>query len=200
MPEFSVLPFALFCLVATGTPGPNNMINLAQGVRLGFWPALPFALGTGFGIASLLIAVALGLGSVFQLFPWLHLLMKGATILFLLYLAWKIATAGPLNSNGDLRRIGFFGGMTFQWINPKTWAASMTMATTFLPPDPSPSHAFLAGLIFCLVSWGTQPMWIMFGNRVRNFLAAPRHAHLFNAAMAALLLAVTLPILLGAMN
>lgn len=196
MSELAILPFVIFCLIATGTPGPNNMINLAQGVHQGFWRALPFALGTGLGVASLLIATALGLGAAVRALPWLNAVMRGGTLLFLLYLAWRIATAGPISDQGDVAKLGFFSGIGFQWVNPKTWASAMTMATTYLPPRPSLSEAFLAGAIFCVVAWLMQPVWIGFGAALRRLLSHPRHAGVFNAAMAALLLAATLPMLL----
>lgn len=196
-PGFALPPFAMFCLVATGTPGPNNMINLAQGVRLGFWRALPFAIGTGVGIASLLVGVALGLGAVMAAAPVVEIGMRAATVVFLLYLAWKMATAGPLQAQDDGRRLGFLAGVGFQWINPKTWATTMTMAATFLPPTPSIETALTAGALFCAIGWTTQPLWIGFGATLRGLLAAPGPARLFNGAMAALLLATTLPLLLA---
>ena len=171
------------------------MINLSQGVRLGFWRALPFAVGTGFGIASVLVVSALGLGAAIEALPWLRRAMLVATLGFLLYLAWKIATAGPLTARAGETRLGFLAGVGFQWINPKTWAVSMTMAATYLPADPEPAVAFLAGAIFCAVAWTTQPVWIGFGEALRQFLADPLRARVFNAVMAALLLAATLPIL-----
>src|SRR5262245_7749311 len=133
MPDLALVPFLLFCLVATLTPGPNNMINLAQGMRLGFWPALPFAIGTGFGVGSLLFAVALGLGAVATASPVISTIMRVATAAYLLYLAWKIATSGPIGEDRSVTALGFWGGIGFQWINPKTWASSMAMATTYLP-------------------------------------------------------------------
>jgi threonine/homoserine/homoserine lactone efflux protein len=146
MTDFQILPFAIFCLVATGTPGPNNMINLAQGMRLGFRRALPLAVGTGFGIAPVLIAVSLGLGAEFEAMPWARVLMTSVTVLFLLFLAWKIATAGPLRAEGEVRRLGFFSGVVFQWINPKTWVSSMAMATIVILP--------------CLLGDSTRLDWI----------------------------------------
>jgi len=196
MTGFQILPFVVFCLAATGTPGPNNMINLAQGGRLGFWRALPFAVGTGFGIASVLIAVSLGLGAVFEALPWARVLMAIVTLLVLLFLAWRIATAGPLRAEENVRRIGVVGGVGFQWINPKTWVASIAMATVYLPDDPTLPVILLAGLLFCLVSWVTQPIWIGFGSALRNVLSNDKYALSFNWIMAALLLASTLPLLL----
>lgn len=196
MSEIAILPFVLFCLIATGTPGPNNMINLAQGVRQGFLRSLPFALGTGLGVASLLIAVALGLGAAFQALPWLNVVMRGATVLFLLFLAWKIAISGPVGDRGEVANLGFASGIGFQWVNPKTWASAMTMVTTYLPPHPSAGDAVLAGAIFCVVAWLVQPVWIGFGTALRRLLGDARRAMVVNVGMAVLLLASTLPVLL----
>jgi threonine/homoserine/homoserine lactone efflux protein len=172
------------------------MINLAQGVRLGFWRALPFALGTGLGIGSLLIAVALGLGAAFRAIPWLNLAMRGAALLFLLYLAWKIATSGPLKDDASADRLGFFSGAGFQWVNPKTWASSITMASTYLASNAPVRDIVFMGLIFCAIGWLAQPIWIGFGTALRRFLSNPRYALAVNLGMGILLLASTLPSLL----
>jgi threonine/homoserine/homoserine lactone efflux protein len=196
MPGFSLLSFSLFCLAVTVTPGPNNMINLAQGVRLGFWRALPFALGTGFGIGSLLIASGLGLGAAFRALPWLNLAMRGAALVFLLYLSWKIAASGPLQDRANVDRLGFLSGIGFQWVNPKTWASSITMVSTYLTSGAPVGDILVMGSIFCAIGWMAQPVWIGFGTALRRLVANPRYALAFNVAMGALLLASTLPSLL----
>ncbi len=195
MAELSLAPFALFCLIATATPGPNNMINLAQGLRVGFWRALPFALGTGFGVGMLLLAVAMGLGAAAAALPTVNLVMRVATGLYLLYLAWKIATSAPIGDSTPGAALGFWGGIGFQVINPKSWASAMAMATTYLPPSPSLSAALLAAAIFCAIAWATQPAWIGFGRAIRQLLSDPRKAGIINFALAALLLVTTLPFL-----
>ncbi len=199
--DFAILPLFLFCLIVTGTPGPNNMINLAQGVRVGFCRALPFAVGTGLGLASMLTLAGVGLGAVFISVPWLLWAMKSLTLAFLLYLAFRLVTAGPIGEVGTGKtagdRIGFLGGVLFQWINPKSWFAILSIATTYLPAEPTLGSALAAGLIFALASQLTQPVWIAFGSVLRRFLADPARARVFNVVMAALLLASTLPVLLG---
>ncbi len=196
MTELSIAPFMLFCLIATATPGPNNMINLVQGMRLGFWRAMPFAIGTGLGVGSLLFAVAMGIGAATAASPAINMIMRAATGLYLLYLAWKIATSGSIGEETPGASIGFWGGIGFQWINPKTWASSMAMATTYLPPDPSRQSALIAAGIFCTIAWLTQPAWIGFGGALRHLLTDPRKATVINLGFAALLLASTLPFLL----
>lgn len=195
MAEIQLAPFTLFCLVATLTPGPNNMINLAQGTRLGFWRAMPFAMGTGLGVGSLLFAVAMGLGAAMSASPAVDLAMRAATGLYLVHLAWRIATSGPVAGKAPTVGVGFWGGIGFQWINPKSWASSMAMATTYLPPDPSRRSALVAAGVFCAVAWLTQPVWIGCGRALGRLLADRRKATLVNRGFAALLLVSTLPFL-----
>jgi threonine/homoserine/homoserine lactone efflux protein len=197
MSEPALAPFLLFCLIATVTPGPNNMINLAQGVRRGFWSAMPFAIGTGFGVGSLLFAVALGLGAAVASAPAIATVMRIATTAYLLYLAWTIATSGPITDDQPVPVIGFWGGIGFQWINPKTWASSMTMATTYLPASPSLQGAFVAAAVFCVIAWIAQPIWIGFGTALKRLFTVPRRASLMNSGLATILLASTLPFLWG---
>jgi threonine/homoserine/homoserine lactone efflux protein len=197
MAEISLAPFTLFCLIATATPGPNNMINLAQGMRLGFWRAMPFAVGTGLGVGSLLFAVAIGLGAATAASPAVNLIMRAVTGLYLLYLAWKIVTSRAVGENTSGIGLGFWSGIGFQWINPKTWASAMAMATTYLPPNLSRQGALAAAGVFCAIAWLTQPAWIGFGGALRRLLSDPRKAMFINVGLAALLLASTLPFLLG---
>ncbi len=197
MPPFPILPFLGFCLVASATPGPNNMINLTQGLRVGMRRALPFALGAALGVGVMLALAQIGLGAVFAQLPALRLAMRALTTLFLLYLAWKIATAGPIDAAGTERLVGFGGGFAFQWVNPKTWAAVLAMATIYLPARPDAGSAVLAGTLFAAVGLTTQPLWIGFGRLLRRHLAVPARAHAFNIVAAVLLLASTLPVILG---
>jgi threonine/homoserine/homoserine lactone efflux protein len=196
MAEIPLAPFMLFCLIAAATPGPNNMINLAQGMHLGFWRAMPFAIGTGLGIGSLLFAVAIGLGAAASASPAINMIMRAVTGLYLLYLAWKIAASKGIGESTSGIGLGFWNGIGFQWINPKTWASAMAMATTYLPPNPSHQGALAAAGVFCVIAWLTQPAWIGFGGALRRLLSDSRKATLINVGLAALLLASTLPFLL----
>lgn len=197
MSDLALLPLIGFCLVATGTPGPNNMINLAQGVRVGFWRAYPFALGTGIGLAAMLTLAGAGLAAAFADYPWLHMGMKALTVAFILYLAWMLVTAGPIGETADGAPVGLLGGMLFQWINPKSWFAVLSIATTYLPADADWRLALLAGGALGLTAALTQPVWILFGAALRRLLQDARRARAFFWAMAALLLASTLPVLIG---
>lgn len=193
-----LVSYVTFCAIMAGTPGPNNMMMLASGVRHGTRRSLPLSAGVAVGMAVLFGATGSGLGAAFSALPLLALGLRFVAAAFLLWLAWKIATAGPLRRNDDdLEILGFGTGVAFQWINPKAWAAAMSAAATYLPEGSGFGTVGAGAAIMGLVALCATTLWIVFGTWLSRFLHEPRRAHVFNVAMAALLLASTLPILFG---
>src|SRR5688572_15864172 len=95
VPE-KLLPFVLFALAGSITPGPNNMISTASGAAFGFARTVPQMLGVSIGYPLMIVAFGFGLGEVLCRAPWLHEALRYAGAAFLLYLAWRIAmAAGP---------------------------------------------------------------------------------------------------------
>lgn len=127
------MPYILFCIVASGTPGPNNTLALASGVRLGFRRSLPFLAGVALGIACQMIAVGLGLGVVFNAHETVHDVLRVVGAAYLVWLAYRIATSGPINAgDNDPSTPGFWGAALFQWINPKSWAVTTSAVASTL--------------------------------------------------------------------
>ena len=85
-----------FCIVTLITPGPNNVMLMASGLNFGFRRAQPHLWGVTLGFAVMVLAVGLGLGAVFAAWPSLYVILKYAGAAYLLYLAWLIATAEPV--------------------------------------------------------------------------------------------------------
>jgi threonine/homoserine/homoserine lactone efflux protein len=193
-----LLSYTTFCLIMATTPGPNNMMVLASGVRFGTRRSLPLILGITAGMAVLFGATGSGLGAAFAALPALAVALRLLSAAFLLWLAWKIATAGPLKrDHDDLQVLGFPTGVVFQWINPKSWAAAMTAASTYLPADAGAATIGAGAAIIALAALFATTLWLTFGLLISRFLTEPRRAHAFNIVMALLLLASTLPILFG---
>src|SRR5262245_59383986 len=108
--------FFIFSVVAAITPGPSNLMITATGSAVGIVRGLPCVLGASLGMALLLLCAALGLG---QLVPSHPLVLKainwlGAAVL--LWLAWRIATAGPMSDMSKAMPVGFLGAALFQWV------------------------------------------------------------------------------------
>ena len=198
MDQASLFSFAVFVSIAAFTPGPNNLMLAASGVNFGFRRTLPHMVGVTVGFGSLVIGCAFGLGSLFTLFPDLLFGLKILAFGFLIYLAWKIATAGPAHIQEDAKPISFLTAFAFQWVNPKAVIVSVSGMTAYLNTD----EGVLAGmiplfLIYVLFTALSVMTWAYFGTLIGRILASDKAYKLFNRMMAALLVASLLPVILG---
>ena len=88
-----ILSIALFWFVTAYTPGPNNVVASYSGFNFGITKTIPHILGVTLGFTSLVIFLTIGLINVFKLFPIIQVVIKYLGTLFLIYLAYKIATS-----------------------------------------------------------------------------------------------------------
>lgn len=191
------LALLAFAFVASATPGPNNLMLLSSGVTFGFRRTIPHMLGIGIGFVLLLLAVGAGLGALLTSVPVLHLLLKIAGGLYLLYLAYRIATSGALDAEeeGRARPLGFWGAVAFQWVNPKGWVMAVTAMATYTDPQNYwPTMLIVAGA-FGLVNLPSVSIWAGLGVMLRTWLSDPLRLRIFNIAMAVLLVASLWPML-----
>ncbi|TFF39500.1 LysE family translocator [Pseudomonas sp. RIT623] len=189
--------FVLFAFVSSITPGPNNTMLLASGVNFGVRRSIPHALGISVGFMVMVLAVGLGLGEVFKLWPALYTVLRYAGAAYLLYLAWKIATSGPLSGDakGTRKPLGFWGAAAFQWVNPKAWVMAVGAITTYTPAQGYVFNVVVIAVVFALVNLPSVGVWVMFGSALRNLLRNPRAVVLFNVVMAVLLVISLYPLL-----
>jgi threonine/homoserine/homoserine lactone efflux protein len=185
------LAFVAFSVAAAGTPGPSNALLAATGAKVGVARGLPTLLGVAVGMGLMMFAVAFGLGTVILDAPIVSTGVKACGAAFLLWLAWKIATAGRPGAAAADRPIGFVGAAALQWINPKAWLVCASAAATFLDQGAGSalgqSAAF--GLTFVLASLPSCFPWLAFGAVLQRFLRSERASRVFNRVMGALLAA-----------
>lgn len=190
----TLLPFILFALSATLTPGPNNLMLLASGANFGLRATGPHMLGVSIGFPVMVVAVGLGLGAVFEQWPVLHKILRWAGSAYLLWLAWKIATAAGM---GEAERRGkpftFLQAAGFQWINPKAWIMAVSAFSVYAVAEVDPlPQAALFGAVFCAVAFPSCGIWAAFGSVIGRILKSQRSLRAFNLVMAALLAASVL--------
>jgi threonine/homoserine/homoserine lactone efflux protein len=184
-----IIAFLLFAVVAAITPGPSNLILTSTGASVGLLRGLPCLGGVVIGMGLMMFLVAFGLGNVVLASPGLILLLKWGGIGFLLWLSWKIATAGHSNATTDKQPLGFWGAAAFQWINPKSWLVSVSAVSTYLHPVAGTAfiQALGFGLLFLLAALPSCFIWLAFGASLQRFLSTKRAARIFNIAMGILL-------------
>ena len=192
-----LIAFVLFAFVSSITPGPNNTMLLASGVNFGVRRSVPHALGVSVGFMVMVLAVGLGLGEVFKAWPALYTVLRYAGAGYLLYLAWKIATSGPVGtaSTAEPKPIGFWAAAAFQWVNPKAWVMAIGAITTYTPAQGYVANVVVISALFALVNLPSVGVWVMFGSALRSLLQNPRWLMLFNVLMAALLVISLYPLL-----
>jgi threonine/homoserine/homoserine lactone efflux protein len=197
-----LLAFALFALVTSITPGPNNTMLLASGVNFGFNRSIPHILGISCGFFVLVLAVGLGLGAVFEAYPLLYSVLRYVGAAYLLYLAWKIARSGPMaeNQSGRGQPLGYWGAAAFQWVNPKAWVMAVGAISTYTPLQGYFTNVLVISAVFALINAPTVSLWAACGSLLRNALRNPRWLRLFNLGMAALLVISLYPLLLESLG
>ena len=167
------LIFALisFYFVMYVTPGPNNAMVLASGLKFGFLKSIPHMTGITIGHVAQLILVCLGLGKIFQIFPELQNILKILCAIYLIYLGYKIIGSFSKIKDDDSRPLKFYEAALFQIVNPKAWTISSMAASGFLPKDGNLIISILfiscIALIICPIS--ISP-WAAFGSGIKNLV------------------------------
>ena len=187
----------VFAFVASITPGPNNMMLLASGVNFGFRRTVPHMAGIGIGFGFMIALIGLGVGQLFVQWPWLYAALKIVSIVYMLWLAWRIATAGPVTAEAaaaDARPMTFLQAAAFQWVNPKAWTMCLTAVAAYTVPTQYFASMMIVTLVFMLVNIPSISVWTMFGVSLRGFLADPKRVRIFNGAMAVALVASLWPV------
>ena len=193
----SFLPLLGFVVVATGTPGPNNIMVLASGANWGLARTMPHIIGIAAGFPVMIVGLGLGLDAAFEAFPQLYEVLKWVAFAYMLYLAWRVANTGrpKLEKEGG-RPLSVLGAAAFQWVNPKAWAIIISALALFT--SPSGNHLIEVGLIallFGVVCIPNGVVWALFGTAIARFLENDRHRRIFNIVMAVLLVASVVPTL-----
>lgn len=189
MPSF-LFALTAFAFVSSITPGPNNVMLMASGANFGLKRTIPHALGITIGFSVMILLVGLGVMALFDRWPALNMALKGMSIAYLLWLAWKIANAAGPSQGGDSlgRPMTFFEAALFQWVNPKAWTMILS-AIALYAPDRSMAAMLIIASIFGLVNLPTVSLWAIMGQGMQAWLSTPGRLRAFNWTMAGLLLA-----------
>ena len=187
-----LLPLFLFALAGALTPGPNNMISAGSGAAFGFRRTLPQIWGVTVGFSIMVVAVGMGLGTLFMTIPYMHQTLKIVGSLYLLYLAWKIANAGgPGGGTAMEKPMTVLQSALFQWVNPKAWtiALSIVPAFTTVGGDDLFAEVVVISIVTGLVTFPSLCLWAGFGALLARLLSTPRQQRIVNYVMAALVAA-----------
>ena len=197
-----MITFALFSTLATFyftmffTPGPNNAMLTASGMKFGFIRTLPHLIGISLGHVLQIGLTCFGLANLFLLYPQVQFYMKILCFLYLLYLGWKMIGSFSSVQNETGRPLRFYEASLFQFINPKAWSIAVTVASGFFPTGENIfiGVAFVA-ITAAVINLPTCSLWALFGSSLRKFISNEKTKKIIEYILAVLLVLTGLFIL-----
>ena len=192
-----LLTLIVFYFVMYVTPGPNNSMVLASGLKFGLLKTIPVISGITIGHIIQLILVCLGLGKIFQIYAELQFILKILCAAYMLYLGFKIIGSFSKVEVDSSRPIKFHEAALFQIVNPKAWTISSMAASSFIINEINLIFSIfviaLAALFVCPLS--ISP-WAAFGSAIRQFVKSYKMKIMIEYLLASLLLISAILILL----
>jgi threonine/homoserine/homoserine lactone efflux protein len=202
-----LISLAAFSFVSSITPGPNNLMLMASGANFGLLRTMPHLMGVAIGFVIMTLVVGAGLAQIFDRYPVSYNVLKVVSVVYLLFLAWKIANAAPVRlgrlavqpgtpepGSGAGTPISFLQAILFQWVNPKAWAMALTALSVY-NPSRSLAGVVLVATVFGLINLPCVSSWMILGQQIRRVLNNHLRLRLFNWTMAVMLVLSLAPVL-----
>jgi threonine/homoserine/homoserine lactone efflux protein len=184
-----------FAAVSSMTPGPNNLMLMASGANFGLRRTVPHMLGISLGHMFMVFLVGIGLGQLLESYPALNWIMLVLSTAYLLYLAWKIATAAPPEAREATGNpFTFLQAAAFQWVNPKAWYMAIYAIANYVPDGSGWRGALLVAGVFAMTNLPSVSVWAALGTQVKRLLDRPGGLRTFNWTMAGLLVLTLYPV------
>jgi threonine/homoserine/homoserine lactone efflux protein len=179
-----LLALAAYCIVSSVTPGPNNMILAASGATFGFRRTLPNMAGIVVGFGTLVLLAGIGGAAAMRAVPLLEDVLRYGGMAYMLYLAWKIGTAGRAEAGARSKPLGFWQAVAFQFVNPKGVAMAISVHAISRMPQLGEWGSILTITgMFIFAGMPCTLIWAAFGQSMGRWLREDRHLRLFNGAL-----------------
>lgn len=182
---------ALF--IAAAIPGPGMTAIVARALGSGFRPTFFMGLGLILGDLVYLTAVILGLSVLAKTFVTPFLILKFLGAAYLVYVAWKLWTAGLLPQDIKAERamrpsMSFLSGLLVTLGNPKTMLFYVALVPTLIPLEAIglADYILLVGLTFVVLMAVLLP-YILLAAQARGLLKWPEALKVLNRSAAGIL-------------
>ena len=190
-PWQQVLTLVLAAMVVMGSPGPATISVTAVGAAFGLRLSLGYTSGVVLGTIVVLLIVAAGVFGAITSLPGLAPVLSIASAGYILYLAFKIATAPPLAESGSTAtRPDLAGGLMLAVANPKAYVAIGAVfagaASRANALSGSTRLLVLAAMIVAI-----HAVWLLAGTAFARFLRHPLASRIINLVFAATLVLTT---------
>jgi len=194
-----VLALMAFLFPLAYSPGPGNLFFAALGARFGF--AATLAANAGYHAATLVVTGLVGVGLVSAIHPDTALFygLKRAGSIYVMWLAWKMATSGNSSAEMSDRSAGFLDGVLLLILNPKAYVIILVMYLQFGASGPADmvERIGLISLVFTLNNLLAFLLWTIAGDGLGRLFRSETSAKHLNLAFATVLAGVGLWMMFG---
>jgi threonine/homoserine/homoserine lactone efflux protein len=185
-----MLTLVLASTVVMGSPGPSTMSVMAVAAAFGLRRSLRYVLGLILGTAAVLVAVATGVVAMLRSMPGLDPVLTGVAAVYILYLAFRIATAPPLSAQDrEILAPNFAAGFLLAVANPKAYLAiAAVFAGSTLAENSGALDAMLKVLVLAIMILVIHVSWLLAGASLAGLLGDPARSRIINVLFAAILI------------
>jgi threonine/homoserine/homoserine lactone efflux protein len=186
----SLLGFILAGLALTGSPGPATLSLAATGAAFGAREGLGYMVGIVAGVIAVMALVASGLTGLMLALPGARPILAAIAATYIVWLAWRIATAPPLREQARAQPPSILAGFVLALLNPKAYAAMAALFSGFVLISERPGlDAALKALVLVAIMIAVDLGWLVAGSALTRCFRAPTLNRAINVAFAVLLVA-----------
>ncbi len=179
--------FLLYTFLTAYTPGPNNIMAMANASRDGLRRTVPFIRGMFFGFFMVMLGCAIFSSALYSLIPSIQPVMLCIGAMYLLFLAWSVWQDKPRKSKDSiLKNNSFLSGAILQFVNVKIILYGITALSSYvLPHYKGIENILLFSLLLTIIGISGCVCWAIFGAALERLFKQKRK--LLNSIMALLL-------------
>jgi threonine/homoserine/homoserine lactone efflux protein len=190
-------PLVLAALAIMGSPGPATISLTACGSAYGIARSSRYLAGIVLGTIVVLVAVATGVTAVLLTAPAVRPALLVISALYILRLAYLVATAPPPERLAAGRPPTLAGGLLLGVANPKAWVAiAAVVAGAHVSRGPVTDGVVKVAVLVALIVV-INVSWLAAGAVCAPALQDPRRARAINVGLAILLVGAMAAALLG---
>ena len=186
----SIITLVSVTALLLGSPGPAPLALAATSATFGVKKGIPFLTGILSGLAVVILGSVLGFAILFSTYPGIKLTLQIAGALYIVYVAFKIASAPIIQIANEKspNTPTFIDGFILNLINPKAYAAFLAIFSQFSLPAENVAVSYLiTGLVCFSVATAVDILWLCLGGLIRPLFSEPRKARLLRVVFSILM-------------
>jgi len=189
MDYYQIAALLAFLFPLAFSPGPGNMFFAANGARFGLRATLGATTGYHIVTFGATFLIGLGFSSALAAAPQAFDAIRIAGSLYVLWLAWKLGTAGRAGHQ-EAKAASFWDGAVLLILNPKAYVIIALMFSQFLVATSNMLQVAVISVIFTLNNLVAFTLWTTLGDWLGKTFRSEERARYLNATFGVILATV----------